>query len=119
MSWTILNMKHRTVDGYVIDVISAYEKQDGPGYARKTFNNVFEGTPGSGYIPYGDLTEEIVLGWVKNNLGADAVLQIELEVDAEALANKEAVENPIVEDGKPWDNDEFDPTQDQGGLTPS
>lgn len=29
------------------------------------------------YIPYGELTEEIVLGWVKNQLGADGIASYE------------------------------------------
>ena len=68
MSWKVLNTKRRTADGYVIDVTSAYEKQTGLGYSRKVFNETFEGTPGTGFIPFEDLTEDVVLQWVKNRL---------------------------------------------------
>ena len=101
-NWTVLDMNHRTSDGYVIEVISVCEKMDNPGYARKIFINKFEGAPGSSYIPYDELTKEVVLGWVKDDLGAEVVSQTETEVDTMAVANKEAIENPPVENGKPW-----------------
>jgi hypothetical protein len=100
--WIVLDMNHRTSDGYVIEVTSACEKKDTPGYARKVFINEYEGTPETDYIPYEDLTEEIVLGWVKDDLGPEAVLQTETNIDAQALANKEDIENPKVESGLPW-----------------
>ena len=119
MSWKILDMQHKTADGFVIEVSSCYEVQDGSGYARKVFLQEFEGTAGPEFIPYEDLTEEIVIGWVKDKLGTEVVSETESIVAAEALAKKQELETPVVEGGKPWDKDEFDPTQDQGGLTPS
>ena len=101
-NWTVLDMNHRTSDGYVIEVISVCEKMDNLGYARKVFTNKFEGTPGSGHIPYDELTKEVVLGWVKDAIGAEIVSQTETEIDAMVAANKEAIENPSVENGKPW-----------------
>lgn len=119
MSWKILDMQHKTADGFVIEVSSCYEVQDGAGYARKVFMQEFEGAAGPGFIPYEDLTEETVIGWVKDKLGPDSVSETESAIAAEALAKKQELESPIVEGGKPWDKDEFDPTQGQGGLTPS
>lgn len=101
-NWKILDMNHRTSDGYVVEVISACEKVDGQAYARRVFTNEFEGTPGSGYIPFDDLTEEVVLEWVKEAIGPEEVNKIELSVDAQAAAQKEAIENPPVKDGLPW-----------------
>lgn len=102
MGWKILAMKHRVSDGYVVDVNSTYEKQDGVGYARKVLGNTFEGVPGPEYIPFEDLTENDVINWVKEALGPDKVLEIQTNVDAEALANKQEIENPTVEQGLPW-----------------
>jgi len=112
-------MKHRAADGYVIDVISAYEKQNELGYARETFNNVFEGGPGDDFIPFEDLTEEIVLQWVKDSLGADAVAEIEARVNAKAAEVNQQLKNPTIEENIPWNTNDFDPTKNQGGLTPS
>jgi hypothetical protein len=102
MAWKINNMQHKTTDGFVIEVLSAYEKQDGPGYASKLFSNKFEEIAGPEFIPYEDLTEDIVIGWVKDSLGPEEVLAVETSVDALAATKKEYIENPPVESGKPW-----------------
>ncbi len=102
MAWKILDMEHKTSDGFVIKVTSVYEKQDGPGYASELLNNNFEEVPGPEFIPYEDLTENIVIGWVKDSLGPAEVLAIESRVDTLAATKKEYIENPPVENGKPW-----------------
>jgi|TARA_R110000764_G_scaffold6253_1_gene23674 hypothetical protein len=102
MSWKIINMEHNTSDGFVIEVTSAYEKQDGAGYASDVFLNNFEDIVGPDFIPYEDLTENLVIGWVKDALGPEAVAKTELEVDTLAATKKEEIENPQVEGGLPW-----------------
>ena len=95
-------MEHNTSDGFVIEVTSAYEKQDGAGYASDVFLNNFEDIVGPDFIPYEDLTENLVIGWVKDALGAEVVAKTELEVDTLAATKKEEIENPQVEGGLPW-----------------
>tara|TARA_R110000824_G_scaffold6511_4_gene30125 strand:- start:3437 stop:3748 length:312 start_codon:yes stop_codon:yes gene_type:complete len=102
MAWTILNMEHKTSDGFVIEVTSAYEKQDGPGYASELFLNEFEEVVGPDFIPYEDLTEDLVIGWVKDALGSEAVAKTELDVNTLAATKKQDIENPAVEGGLPW-----------------
>ena len=101
-NWKVLEMNHRVSDGYVAEVTTVCEKTDGPGYAREVFISEYEGVPGADYIPYEDLTEEVVLSWVKDDLGAGVVLQTETNIDAAALANKEAIVNPPLKKGIPW-----------------
>lgn len=119
MSWKVLDMEHKTSDGFVIEVSSCYEVQDGSGYARKVFKQEFEETAGPEFIPYEDLTEEIVIGWVKDELGPEVVSETESVVAAEALANKQEIESPVVESGKPWEENSFDPTDGGGGINPA
>ena len=102
MAWKILNMEHKTSDGFVIEVTSTYEKQDGPGYASEIFVNEFEEVVGPEFIPYEDLTEEIVLGWVKEALGVVVVAATEANVNLLANIKKQDIENPVVEGGLPW-----------------
>jgi hypothetical protein len=49
-----------------------------------------------GYVPFEDLTEEIVLGWVQ------ATLDVE-EMEASLLAQIEEQKNPKTLKGNPWD----------------
>ena len=94
MSWKVLDMEHKTSDGFVIEVSSCYEVQDGSGYARKVFKQEFEETAGPEFIPYENLTEEIVIGWVKDK-GPEAVGETESSVASEALIKKQEIESPI------------------------
>ena len=102
MAWKILNMEHKTSDGFVIEVTSTYEKKDGSGYASLLFVNEFEETAGSEFIPYEDLTEEVVIGWVKDALGTEEVNKTEASVNALAATKKQEIENPTIEPGLPW-----------------
>ena len=49
-------------------------------------------------IPYKDLTEEKVIGWVKAKLGKDTVAEIEKAIDAEINLQK----TPVHGVGTPW-----------------
>lgn len=112
MSWKILDMQHKASDGFVIEVSSCYESKNGLGYARKVFTQEFEGEVGPDFIPYEDLTEEIVLGWVKQELGAQTVSETESLVVAKAIENKQELEAPAVKSGKPWTENTQDLTAD-------
>ena len=48
------------------------------------------------YIAFDDLTEEIVLGWVKAEVGEE-------DVEASITAQIEAKKNPATLKGNPWD----------------
>jgi hypothetical protein len=110
MSWKILDMQHKTADGFVIEVSSCYESKNGLGYARKVFTQDFEGEVGPGFIPYENLTEDIVIGWVKDKLGTEIVSKTESTVKATALAKKQELEAPAIKSGKPWNKNIEDPT---------
>ena len=49
----------------------------------------------SDFVPYADLTESVVLGWVWDNMDKDAV-------EASLTANIAEQKNPVTEDGVPW-----------------
>ena len=73
-NWKILDMIHTVSTGEVVTVYSAYEVEDEVTAVRKVFENEFSADPSDpGYIPYEDLTEAIVIGWVKDALGATVV----------------------------------------------
>ena len=102
MAWKILNMEHKTSDGFVIEVTSVYEKQDGLGYASELFSSIFEDVVGPDFIPYEDLTEDLVISWVKEALGANKVTEVELAVNQLAITKRQEIENPVIESGLPW-----------------
>jgi hypothetical protein len=51
--------------------------------------------PGETYVPYADLTQEMVVGWVQTSLGKDTVeASLQSQIDAQI--------NPVQESGMPW-----------------
>ena len=48
-----------------------------------------------GYVPYADLTQEIVLGWVYDSVDKDAT-------EASLQANIDLQVNPVTASGVPW-----------------
>ena len=93
--WKITQMSRLTSDGFVITVYYNASATDGV-YNSSKFGPVnYTQQPGEYFIPYEDLTEEIVVGWVQDTLGKDSVeadlgLQIADQLD------------PVEEYGVPW-----------------
>ena len=73
--WKILDMERNALTGLVIKVISAYVLSEGNIIARKIVITELE--EGETFIPFEELTEELVISWVKEDMGEVAVLNIE------------------------------------------
>ena len=98
-TWSVNTLERELADGYVNKVIYRVDGTDGT-YTFRGTGEVDLPKPDT-LVPYADLTEEVVLGWVKAKLDAD---------NADTVANIEAaVENgvniqktPTHGSGKPW-----------------
>ena len=98
-TWSINTLERELADGYVNKAIFRVDGEDGT-YKFRATGEVNLPKPET-LIPYADLTEETVLGWIKAKLDAD---------NADTVANIEAaVENgvniqktPTHGTGKPW-----------------
>ena len=93
--WTIQQMDRLTADGFVVTVHYNVSATDGT-YSASTYGTVgYTQQPGETYIPYQDLTQDIVVGWVQNALGKDTVeASLQGQIDAQI--------NPVQESGLPW-----------------
>jgi len=93
-TWNVVQMDRLTSDGFVVTVHYTVNAVDGD-YTASTYGTVGY-TQGEGsYVPYADLTEAQVVGWVQESLGKDTV--------ESALAEQIALQkNPVVESGVPW-----------------
>jgi hypothetical protein len=94
-NWQILDMNRLTNDGFVVAVYYSVTATDGE-YRAFTESKVgYSQQPGETYIPYDELTEEIVLGWVQDSVGKASV--------EEKLAFQiETQKNPVTASGVPW-----------------
>lgn len=102
LTWSVQNMTRVLDDGFVINVAWACTASatgvQGAFYGGKsTFAAPDSNAPD--FIPYDQLTEEVVLGWVYDALGDQKV-----EIEATLTAKVEAQLNPVTANGLPWDN---------------
>lgn len=73
---------------------------DGEGHTGYTYGSVgLVVDPENGYTPYDQLTEQQVVGWVKDALGEEAVTGYEENV-AQQIANQ--INPPVVTPPLPW-----------------
>ena len=94
-TWNVVQMNRLTSDGFVVTVHYRVNAVDG-NYSASTYGTVgYTEQPGKQYIPYADLTESEVVGWVQESLGKDTV-------EARLTAQIEAQKNPVQESGLPW-----------------
>ena len=94
-NWTIQQMDRLTSDGFVVTVHYSVSAVDGD-YTASTYGTVgYTEQPGEQYVPYNQLTEPQVVGWVQESLGKDTV-------EANLAAQIEAQKNPVQESGVPW-----------------
>lgn len=93
--WTVQQMDRLTSDGFVVTVHYNVSATDGK-YSASTYGTVsYSQTEGETYVPYTDLTEQEVVGWVQTSLGKDTV---EASLDSQIQAQI----NPVQESGLPW-----------------
>ena len=88
-------MDRLTSDGFVVVVHYNVSAVDGDYQASTYGTTSYTQTPGETYIPYAELTEAIVVGWVQEALGKDTV-------EASLQGQIDALKNPVQESGLPW-----------------
>jgi hypothetical protein len=101
--WKIADAKRSPQNGLVFEVVyvinfSLEEKEDRHvGFAK------FEGDPLSpSFVPFEKLTEEIVIGWVKEKLGDTEINRIIAEAQARIEDRIQKEKNPEFINGLPW-----------------
>ena len=94
-NWQIADMNRLTADGFVVTVHYIVTATDDT-YTSSTYGTVsYTQEPGETYIPYADLTEATVVGWVQTSLGKDTV-------EASLQSQIEAQKHPVQAAGVPW-----------------
>ena len=109
-TWTINNMTHKDADGGVILVYwSCVAASDGtPSYSATEGGKLrCEPDPSApGYIPYADLTQDDVLGWVYNSLvegdETPEEAKARIEADRTAKVQKQIDRANSESSGMPW-----------------
>tara|TARA_R100000005_G_C4921697_1_gene154684 strand:+ start:521 stop:826 length:306 start_codon:yes stop_codon:yes gene_type:complete len=96
-TWKVNNLDRTLSDGRVNTVHYTVDaRSDDEVYSSGAYGSI--GLEGDVVTPYADLTEEIVVGWVKAALGEDKVTEVQAALDAQLTEQT----TPTVGSGKPW-----------------
>ena len=96
--WNIANLERCTADGLVLTVHYTVNAEDGT-YSAGAYGSLGLEAPEPGsMIPFDNLTEKIVVGWVNDKLGDEKVAEIEAALQSQ-LDEKHA---PTKAAGLPW-----------------
>jgi len=96
--WKIANMERETADGFVFTVHYTVNAEDGT-YSAGAYGSLGLERPDN-LIPFDQLTEDVVVGWVKEKFGDEKVAEIEAALQAQ-LDEKHS---PTKQAGVPWSN---------------
>ena len=98
-TWAIANLERHTSDGIVYTVHYTVNAEDGT-YSAGAYGSLGLEAPAEGDtpIPFASLTEEVVVGWVKDHFGAEKVAEVEAALQ-DQLDEQHA---PQKATGVPW-----------------
>ena len=95
-TWSIANLERETSDGYVYTAHYTVNAADGT-YSAGAYGSLGL-ERGDALVPFADLTEATVVGWVKEKLTAEKVTEIEAALQAQLDEQRQ----PTKAGGLPW-----------------
>ena len=104
-TWSIITLDRETADGYVYQAHYSVLGNDGT-YTTKASGSVKLEKPGT-LVPYADLTESTVVGWVKAKLNSEKAadgssIDNVAKIEDAIAANISEQKAPTKASGKPW-----------------
>jgi len=98
-TWAVANLERETADGFVFTAHYTVNAEDGT-YSAGAYGSIGFERPDD-LIPFDDLTEELVIGWVKEAIGGDEKVT---EIEAALQAQLDEKHAPTKAGGVPWSN---------------
>jgi len=104
-TWSINTLERELSDGYVfvahysVNAVSSTLDPEGNPYSQGAYGSVGLERPEGDLIPFDELTQEEVIGWVKEKLGGDEKVA---EIEAALQARLNEVMSPTKINGVPW-----------------
>ena len=105
-NWTITNLYTKTVDGlqdYVVTAMFEVEGVDGEFFYTVNGSQMFTVKEGVEFVPYANLTEELVVEWIKEELGEEGLPPITNYIDEQIESQKNPSVEPVITP-LPWSN---------------
>ena len=95
-TWAVAYMENYTSDGVVFTIHFTVNAEDGT-YSSGAYGSLGL-ERGDALVPFADLTEATVVGWVKERLTAEKVTEIEAALQAQLDEQRQ----PTKSGGLPW-----------------
>jgi hypothetical protein len=96
-TWKVAQLERETSDGYVFTVHYTVDAKDDT-YSAGAYGSIALERPETPMVPFANLTEDMVIGWVKEKFGDEKVAEIE-----DALQSQlEEQRRPSKAAGVPW-----------------
>lgn len=100
ITWRVANMERETIDGFVMTAHYTVDAvtEDGA-YRSGAYGSASFERP-ENLIPFADLTEDLVVQWVQDALGAEKVEEVAAALNAQLQEQR----HPTKAAGVPWAN---------------
>ena len=98
-TWNIAQLERETADGYVFVAHYTVNAVDDT-YSSGAYGSLGFERPEGELIPFADLTEELVVGWIKEKLTEEKVAEIEAALQGQLDEQRQ----PTKASGLPWVN---------------
>jgi hypothetical protein len=93
-TWNVVQTNYNTSDKFITTVHYTVNAVDGE-FQSSSYGTVGFTQEEMDYVPFADLTQEQVVGWVQAALDKD-------EIEANLAAQITAQKNPVQQSGLPW-----------------
>lgn len=105
-TWNVTNLFTQTVESeqnYVVTALYTVTGADGDYSASISSSARFSTETVTPFIPYQDLTNDIVIGWIQQDLGSDGVASLEASIQGQIDSQ---INPPVAPENTPlpWDN---------------
>lgn len=100
LEFKINEMERQVVDGFVTTIYWNVSLTDGAYSASRDSQSIFTQKDDINFIPFEELTQDLVIGWIKSSLSAYNLSTLE-ECLLEDIARQKI---PPTITGTPWDN---------------
>jgi hypothetical protein len=98
-NWTITNLYTQVVEGledYVITAMFEVEGVDGEFSHKVNGSQTFTVKEGAEFVPYANLTNDLVANWIKEELGEDGLAPIYSHIEINIEGQKSPAVEPVV-----------------------
>ena len=96
-TWKIAQLERETSDGYVYTVHYTVDAKDDT-YSAGAYGSIGLERPEGELIPFADLTEDLVVNWLKHQLTGEKVAEIEAALQGQLDEQR----SPSKAAGLPW-----------------